>query len=123
MQNKTMNYMYLSILALVLSTSIFTCGCNTLLKEPEISVDSIDLVSVTPTDLMLNVTLKVNNPNPIGITFKKVLCNVSYQNKDGWEPLSQVEKHDMAIKKGMNYVTLPVYAKNDDLIKAGLIMR
>ncbi len=95
-------------------------GCSMLLKEPEVSVESIALTDITLTDITLSVNLTIDNPNMFGITFDTITCDASYQNNGQWEHLSHVEIKDIQIEKGMNTVTIPVYAKNMDLLKAGL---
>ena len=53
-----------------------------LVKDPQIEVNNVAVASVSLQEIGLNVTLNVNNPNPIGITLKSVAFDVYYQQGD-----------------------------------------
>ena len=110
---------YTVLLPGILIAAIFLCGCSALFQEPTITVGSVELAYINATDLGLDVTLNMNNPNAFGVTFQKITANVSYLKDDNWEPLSHVESENVNIETGESTVLLPVSAKNADLIKAG----
>ncbi|PWR70796.1 hypothetical protein DLD82_14995 [Methanospirillum stamsii] len=107
------------LLIFLLISTLLLCGCTALFKEPTVDVSSVDLASINATDLCLDVTLAIDNPNPFGVLFQKINANVTYLQNGKWEPLSYIEKADVDISSGENTLLLPVSAKNADLIKAG----
>lgn len=110
---------YLLLILLLFVGSVFLSGCTALFKEPTVTVEAIDIVTLNATDFCLDVTLNIYNPNPFGVTFDKLTANVSYLKGDEWELLSHVEKDGIDIKSGDNSVILQVSLKNSDLIMAG----
>lgn len=98
---------------------VFFCGCSFLYKEPEITVRNVELADITPTDLILNVSLAIDNPNMMGITLDTLTCNVSYKNSTSWAPMTQIRMHNIQINAGSSSLVIPVHLKNVDLIKAG----
>jgi len=82
-------------------------------------VESIDLAYINATDLGLDITLKIHNPNFFGVMFQKITADVSYLKGKDWNPLSHVETKDIDITIGESTIILPVTAKNADLIRAG----
>lgn len=110
---------YLVILLIIMVIALFLSGCTALFREPTVQVGTIDLVDINATDLNLNVTLDIENPNPFGVMFQEITADVYYLHDDEWQILSHIEKKGIDIKSGGNTVILPVSAKNIDLIKAG----
>lgn len=108
----------LSIILALLIFTLFLSGCTTLFKEPTVEVSDIELATINATDLQVNVTLDVQNPNFFGVTFQKITADVYYLHDD-YKPLSHIEKENVEISSGENLVVLPVSAKNADLIRAG----
>jgi len=107
------------LVPVILIAATFLCGCSALFQEPTITVGSVELAYINVTDLGLDVTLNVHNPNVFGVTFQKITANVSYLKDGTFEPLSSVETEDVVIKTGESSILLQVAAKNADLIKAG----
>ncbi|ABD41271.1 hypothetical protein Mhun_1540 [Methanospirillum hungatei JF-1] len=110
---------YTLLLPGILIAAIFLCGCSALFQEPTVTVGSVDLAYINATDLGLDVTLDIKNPNIFGVTFQKITADVTYLKDGNWEPLSHVETGTINIGTGESTVLLPVSAKNADLIKAG----
>gem|GEM_PF-482063 len=108
-----------AILMALLTASILLCGCSALFKEPTVTVGAIELADINATDLSLDITLNIDNPNLFGVMFKKITADVSCQNGNAWEPISHIEKEDIDIDSGSSSVVIPVSAKNADIIKAG----
>jgi LEA14-like dessication related protein len=112
---------YYSVLIFIMGLLVFFSGCSTIFKEPVITVSDIAIEDISASDITLNVTLSIDNPNFFGVTLKEIVCNVSYlKGSDEWAPLSSVRKDNITINSGMNTVSIPVYAKNIDLVKAGI---
>jgi LEA14-like dessication related protein len=107
------------VISCLMILTFFLCGCSSLYKEPEITVQNVELADITPTDLILNVSLAINNPNMYGITLDTLICNVSYKNSTTWAPMTQISMHNIQIISGPSSLEIPVQVKNADLIKAG----
>lgn len=97
----------------------FLCGCSAIFKEPVITVGSIDLSHINATDLVIDISLNIDNPNFFGVMFQKITADVTYLKDERWSPLSHVETGNIDITTGESMILLPVSAKNADLIKAG----
>jgi LEA14-like dessication related protein len=114
-----MNIEHFVLLLMIVVSTILVSGCSSIFQEPSVTVGSVDLAHINATDLSLNITLNVENPNPFGIMFRKITADVSYLNGKEWNQLSHIEKEDIDIKVGESTVLLPVSVRNEDLIKAG----
>lgn len=76
--------------------------------------------SATLQEIRLNVTLNVNNPNPVGITIKSVVFDVYYQQGSDWIAIGHGEGGGYVIKPGMNEISVPVSVKSSELLGAGI---
>jgi LEA14-like dessication related protein len=106
----------LPFLCLLIAGALLICGCSVLVKTPEVSVQEVALSSVNLTDLSLDVTLAVNNPNSFGITLKSLSFDVYYLKDTAWVYLSHGEQAGIQIPPGMSTITIPVTIKNADLL-------
>jgi LEA14-like dessication related protein len=112
---------YYSVLIFILALLVFASGCSAIFKEPVVTVNGIGIDEISASDLTLNLSLSIDNPNFFGVTLSEIVCNVSYlKGNDEWAPLSSVRKENVTINPGMNTLTIPIYAKNVDLLKAGV---
>jgi LEA14-like dessication related protein len=114
-----MYWHHYAIFALI-AALVLIAGCSTLIKEPEINVTDVVVQSGTLQEIVLNVTLNVNNPNPVGITLKSVVFNVYYQKGNDWVSIGHGEGGGYDIKPGMNELSIPVTIKTADLLGAGI---
>jgi LEA14-like dessication related protein len=105
---------------LLIAALALMAGCSTLVKQPEINVTNVVVQSVTLQEIGLNVTLNVNNPNPVGITLKSVVFDVYYQKGNDWNSIGHGEGGGYEIKPGMNELSVPVTIKTSDLVGAGI---
>jgi len=105
-----------SLACLFLAAGIILSGCSMLLKEPDISVKGVSPKSASLSELLLDVTLDVYNPNAMGITLKTLSFDVFYQKGSEWVFLSHGEQNSIAIRPGHNEVTVPVRVQNSALI-------
>jgi LEA14-like dessication related protein len=104
---------------LPLCTGALPAGCGMLVKDPEITVKGAVPAAVSLSGITLDVTLQVDNPNPVGITLKSVAFDLLYKSGGRWEFLAsgkQVAKS--AIRPGTSDITIPVSAKNAEIVKA-----
>jgi LEA14-like dessication related protein len=108
-----------AVVVLVLACGILG-GCSAPVKSPTVNVSTVAVSSVSLSAIHLNVTLTVDNPNPVGIRFRRAAFDVYYHNGTGWEALSHGERQDFDVNPGKNDITLPVTVKTADLYKAGL---
>jgi LEA14-like dessication related protein len=95
-------------------------GCSMVIKEPQIDVKNVAITSTNLQEIRVNVTLNVNNPNPIGITIKSVVFDVYYQQGNDWVLIGHGEGGGYAIKPGMNEITVPVTLKTSEVMGAGI---
>jgi LEA14-like dessication related protein len=114
-----MNWHIFVIFVLIAALTLIT-GCSMLIKEPQIDVKDVAITSANLQELKLNVTLNVNNPNPIGITIKSVVFDVYYQQGNEWIAVGHGEGGGYAIKPGMNEISVPVTMKSSALLGAGI---
>lgn len=114
-----MKKFYTILLLGILMVATFFCGCSVIFKEPVVTVGSIDLSYINATDLVIDISLNIDNPNFFGVKFQKISADVTYLMDEKRSPLSHVEIRNIDITTGENVILLPVSAKNADLIKAG----
>jgi LEA14-like dessication related protein len=91
-----------------------------IVKEPQIDVKDVAITSATLQEIRLNVTLNVNNPNPVGVTIKSVVFDIYYQQGNDWVAIGHGEGGGYAIKPGMNEITVPVTIQSSKLLGAGI---
>jgi len=89
-----------------------------LLREPTIAVNNVALRSFSFQSLTLDVTLGVNNPNPVGISLKSLSFDLFFQNRNDWVYLSHGERARFKINSGDNIVVIPVTVSNAALLTA-----
>ena len=111
---------YLFALLSGLAAVALVAGCTAVIKEPQIDVKNVGITSATLQEVVLNVTLNVNNPNPVGITIKSVAFDVYYQQGNDWVLIGHGEGGGYTIKPGMNEISVPVTMKSSELLGAGI---
>jgi LEA14-like dessication related protein len=89
-----------------------------LLKDPVVSVKNVSLRSFSLRNLTLDVTLCVDNPNPVGISLKSLSFDLYYQNRNEWVFLSEGDRDKFKIKSGSNEVKMPATVSNASLLTA-----
>jgi LEA14-like dessication related protein len=102
---------YLPLLCLLIVIALLFSGCGMLIKDPKVDVKNVAVESLDLSNVGLLVTLSIDNPNPVGITFKSINFDVYYQKGDEWVFISHGERGSFDIKPGMNEVTVPVSIK------------
>jgi LEA14-like dessication related protein len=114
-----MNWHLIPFFCLIVAVVLIT-GCSSLVKDPEIHVKDVAIQSATLQEIKLNVTLFVNNPNPVGIAIKSVIFDVYYQQGGNWVAVGHGEGGGYDIKPGMNEISVPVTVKSSELLGAGI---
>lgn len=75
------------LVVLVASVLIVGCISNPPLRPPEVTVTGIAVTGLSLQSMDLEVSVLVDNPNPIGMTIRTVEMNVSYAGSEGDVPL------------------------------------
>ena len=114
-----MNWHLFAVFGLIAAV-ILVAGCSMIVKEPQIDVKDVAITSATLQEIRLNVTLNVNNPNPVGVTIKSVVFDIYYQQGNDWVAIGHGEGGGYAIKPGMNEITVPVTIQSSKLLGAGI---
>ena len=115
-----MHLFYYVLLGVVIVAGVLVISSGLLVKEPVITLDHVAVTSVSIPEIGLNVTLNVDNPNPVGINLKTIVFDVYYQKGNDWIFISHGSGNGIAITPGMNQVTLPVSIKTAEIPGAGL---
>ena len=97
-----------AFLCLLVTCAVLVSGCGTIMKEPTIEAKNVALESFDLSQVGLLVTLEIENPNPVGITFSSITFDVYYPTGDEWVYISHGELEDVEIHPGSNEVTIPV---------------
>jgi len=114
-----MNWHLFAVFGLIAAV-ILVAGCSMIVKEPQIDVKDVAITSATLQEIRLNVTLNVNNPNPVGVTIKSVVFDIYYQQGNDWVAIGHGEGGGYAIKPGMNEITVPVTIQSSKVLGAGI---
>jgi LEA14-like dessication related protein len=113
-----MNRFWISALTLVILACVVVSGCSSPLKQPTVTVTNVVPTKVSLSELAYDVTVSVENPNPVGITLKTLDFDIYYQDKNDWVYLSHGEKSDVEIKPGSNVVTIPFTVSSAELVRS-----
>jgi LEA14-like dessication related protein len=102
----------------LITGGIVISGCASLMKSPDVSVTGVSLSSASLSELALDVSLLVDNPNSFGITLKSLSFDVYYQAGGEWVYLSHGEAAGIRIEPGKNNVTIPVTVSSTELLRS-----
>lgn len=109
----------IAILVAIIAVVAIIAGFILTIQKPDVRVSTVEIAELTPTDLTLNLTLTLHNPNFFSVPINRIASNVTYLHNGAWEPLSYMEKDGFDVTSGDTTVIIPVHAKNADLIRAG----
>ena len=100
---------FLSGVLLVFVIFIITAGCTQpVLKDPVVTIGDIALSEVSLQAMMVNTTVNIFNPNPVGADLRKVAFDVWYLD-DTPHYLGHGERSGITVKEnGNTSVTIPV---------------
>jgi len=115
-----MHLFYYILPGILIVAGVLVIFSGMLVKNPEITLDHVAVTSVSLPEIGLNVTLNVDNPNPMGITLKTIVFDVYYRKGNDWIFISHGSGTGINITPGMNQVTLPVSIKTAEIPGAGL---
>jgi LEA14-like dessication related protein len=104
--------------SIIVIACLFVSGCSSPLKQPSLSVTSITQTKATPSELGYDVTVSIDNPNPVGITLKTLTFDVYYKDNNEWVFISHTEKSGVEIKPGSNVVTIPFTVSSTELARS-----
>ncbi len=108
----------ISALTLVILACVFISGCSSPVQQPTVTVTNVVPTKVSLTELAYDVTVSVENPNPVGITLKSLTLDIYYQDKNDWVYLTHGEKSGVEIKPGSNLITIPFTASSADIVRS-----
>ena len=114
-----MNWHIYTFFVLIAAAALIA-GCSSLVKEPQIDVKDVAVTSTSLQEITLNVTLNVDNPNPVGVVIKSVVFDLFYQKGSDWIAVGHGEGGGYDIKPGMNVISVPVTVKSSELLSAGI---
>jgi LEA14-like dessication related protein len=114
-----MNWHIYTFFVLIAAAALIA-GCSSLVKEPQIDVKDVAVTSTSLQEITLNVTLNVDNPNPVGVAIKSVVFDLYYQKGSDWIAVGHGEGGGYDIKPGMNVISVPVTVKSSELLSAGI---
>jgi len=114
-----MNWHIYTFFVLIAAAALIA-GCSSLVKEPQIDVKDVAVTSTSLQEITLNVTLNVDNPNPVGVAIKSVVFDLYYQQGGDWVAVGHGEGGGYDIKPGMNEISVPVTVKSSELLSAGI---
>lgn len=112
------------LLLILMLIPLFLSGCfGKLIAKPTVTIDGVSVKDFTLQKLDLDVRVTIYNPNPIGITLRKIVFDIYYL--DGQPKyLGHGEKKNIGIRsEGKTTVTIPVEVSNSRLIDALLKAR
>jgi len=115
-----MHLVYYVLIGIVIVAGVLVVASGLLVRDPVITLDHVAVTSVSIPEIGLNVTLNVDNPNPMGIKLKTLVFDVYYQKGNDWIFISHGSGSGINITPGMNQVTLPVSIKTAEIPGAGL---
>lgn len=104
-------------IVLLLFVGLCSCALFTF-KNPELKVERVDLKTVDPKDLILNVTLFVKNPNSFNLEISQIDYKIAI-NDSAVAESSVVKKFEIP-KEGETTLELPVKFSTTDLIGSAL---
>jgi LEA14-like dessication related protein len=113
-----MDRFLISALTLFILACVFIAGCSSLVKQPTVKVTNVVPTKISLSGMSYDVTLSVENPNPIGINLKTLRFDVYYQNNNEWVYLAHGEKNNIQIKPGSNEVTIPITVSSAEVVRA-----
>ncbi len=100
---------------LLFFTFLLTCGCSSEppIKQPIVTVTDIALSDVSLSKMVVNTTVNIQNPNPVGGRLNKVVFDVWYLENKKPQYLGHGEQYAIDVKENANTTTtIPVTISN-----------
>ena len=90
-----------------------------LLKEPSVTLEGVKIRSACPASLDLDVTIRVENPNPVGVTLHEIPFLIMIRNGENLQEIANGNTGAVSIPaKDDPLLTVPVTARSSDLVMA-----
>jgi len=90
-----------------------------LLRDPVVTLEDIRFRKISPSSLDLDVKVRVDNPNPFGITLRELPFTVLYASGDALQELATGNTGRVKIDaNGSTVLQIPIVSKNVALISA-----
>ena len=90
-----------------------------ILKEPSIALEGVKIRGVTLSSLELDVAIRVENPNIVGVTLREIAFVVLVQACDCRREIANGRTGNARIRaRDTTILTIPVTSRNSELIKA-----
>lgn len=90
-----------------------------LLRDPVVTLEDIRLLKISLSSLELDVKVRVDNPNPLGITLRKLPFTVLYASGDTLQELAAGDTGTVKIAaNGSTVLQIPIASENAALVSA-----
>ena len=103
-------------LALLVAAAIFAGGCDQLFSKPTVTVERVDLTSISFTGISANIVFRVENHNAIGVDLAKLVYQLTVDNHPFVQGSANNPLHVPA--QGVGQLTIPVGFKFIELAQA-----
>jgi LEA14-like dessication related protein len=103
-------------LAILVAAAIPTAGCDQLFSKPTVTVERVDLVSVSFQGISANFVFRIENHNAIGVDLAKFVYQLTVDNHPFVQGAANNPLHVPA--QGVGQLTLPVSFKFIELAQA-----
>lgn len=90
-----------------------------LLKEPSVTLEGIKIRTASRSSLDLDVTIRLQNPNPVGITLREIPFLIMIQDGEHLQEIANGNTGTVSIPaRDRALLTVPVTSRSTDLILA-----
>jgi len=94
-------------------------GCSNPLREPTVTVTSIALEGISLTTISIGTEIRVENPNPVGITLANLTFDLFYETEEGLRYLGHGGGENLTIpKNSTSTFHIPVEIENVQALQA-----
>jgi len=90
-----------------------------ILQEPSVTLEGVRIRTVSRSSLDLDVTIRVQNPNPIGVTLREIPFLLLIRERDGMQEVANGNTGAISIPaRDSKVLAVPVSSRNADLVIA-----
>jgi LEA14-like dessication related protein len=98
-------------------------GCTTRLQEPTVTVTDITLEAISLSSMTVLVTVRVDNPNPVGVTIADLSFDLFYEANDGEQYLGHGGQENLTIRaENSTSFGVPVRVDNLQALRAAVVL-
>ena len=105
-----------SFLAFLVAVAVFSAGCDQLFTKPTVTVQRVDITSLSFQGIGANIVFRIENHNAIGIDLAKLVYQLTVDNHPFVQGAANNPLHVPAA--GVGQLTLPVSFKFIELAEA-----